>query len=80
MKVYEKPRITIEQFTLSQHVADCGWELQAGDENSCIANPDPDWNLGVPDGTKMFLGSPCEFVPESYCYTDADGAFGLFRS
>ena len=32
MKVYEKPRITIEQFTLSQHVADCGWELQAGNE------------------------------------------------
>ena len=76
MKVYEKPRITIEQFTLSQHVADC----EAGNEKSCIANPDPEWNLGVPDGTKMFLGGPCEFIPESYCYTDADGAFGLFRS
>ena len=56
------------------------WLTAAGncrpvDEDSCIANPDPDWNLGVPDGTKMFLGGPCEFVPESYCYTDADGAY-----
>lgn len=80
MKVYEKPRITIEQFTLSQHVADCGWELQAGNEDSCYADPDPEWNIEVPDGTKMFLGSSCNFIPESYCYTDADGAFGLFRS
>lgn len=80
MKAYEKPRISIEQFTLSHHVADCGWELQAGDEESCYAEPDPDWNLGVPDGTRLFLGGPCNFEPESYCYTDATGAYSLFRS
>ena len=79
-KAYEKPRAYVERFELSEHVADCGWELQAGNEDSCYATPDPDWNLGVPDGTKMFLGGPCEFIPESYCYTASEGAYGLFRS
>ena len=68
MKVYEKPRITIEQFTLSQHVADCGWELQAGNEDSCIANPDPEWNLGVPDGTKMIRNGTLECRTEQKCF------------
>ena len=82
MKVYEKPRITIEQFILSQHVADCGWELQAGNEDACYAKPDPDWNVGeiLPEGTFPFMGTSCNFIPEAYCYTDADGMFSLFRS
>ena len=79
-KVYEKPQVSIEQFMLSHHIADCGWELQSGDENSCYAEADQDWNMGVPDSIHMFLGSNCNKVPEAYCYTDADGAYNLFRS
>lgn len=79
MKVYEKPRVSIERFTLSQHVADCGWELQAADENSCYAIADPAW--GYIDG-KAFLRDSvvCEADVEAYCYTPSSGDTNLFRS
>lgn len=80
MKVYEKPRVYIERFELSQHVADCGWELQQDNENVCYAISDPEW--GFPDGLKAFMGSNtnCDTEPEGYCYTPSSGAVGLFRS
>lgn len=80
MKVYEKPRISIERFVLSQHVADCGWELQLGDEKSCFATGDSEW--GYPSDVRAFLADSvvCEVEPEGYCYTVGSGGVGLFKS
>lgn len=81
MKVYEKPKVYFERFELSQHVADCGWELQSVNENVCYATGDTSW--GYPDDMKAFtpeVVNSCEVEPEGYCYTNGSSSIGLFRS
>ncbi|MDO4312470.1 MAG: hypothetical protein Q4C52_05245 [Eubacteriales bacterium] len=82
MKVYEKPRVSFERFELSQHVADCGWELQSNDVNNCYATGDPEWCY--PTDVKAFTPgvtvSGCDVEPEGYCYTVGSGGIGLFKS
>lgn len=82
MKVYEKPRVYIEKFELSEHVADCGWELQSNDTKSCYATVDPTW--GYPEELKGFTPGVvelCDVEPEIYCYTNGTGdSVGLFKS
>lgn len=80
MKIYEKPTVYFERFELSQHVADCGWELQSGNENSCYATGDPEW--GYPTDVKAFVsnGGICDVEPEGYCYTVSSSSVGLFKS
>lgn len=83
MKIYEKPTVYFERFELSQHVADCGWELQNTDVNSCYAIGDPEWYY--PTDVKAFTTgdvstSVCEVQPEGYCYTVSSNAVGLFKS
>lgn len=81
MKTYVKPTIQFESFVLSQHIADCGWELQFGDVNACYATGDAAW--GYPTDVKAFntgIVSECEVTPEGYCYTNGSSSVGLFQS
>lgn len=80
MKVYEKPRVYIEKFELSEHVADCGWELQSNDTKSCFATGDPDW--GYPTDVLAFIADNgiCKVEPQGYCYTNSSSEVGLFKS
>lgn len=81
MKKYVKPVVQFESFVLSEHIADCGWELQSGDTQSCHAIGDPDW--GYPSDVKTFIvnsGNICDIEPEGYCYTNSSAAVGLFKS
>lgn len=81
MKKYEKPIIQFESFVLSEHIADCGWELQSGDTQSCHAIGDTSW--GYPDDVKGFtvnVVTTCDVEPEGYCYTNSSANLGLFRS
>ena len=83
MKKYVKPELFYERYELSQHIADCAWELQAGDENSCAATPDqnhlPGYNWSILNNDKV-----CEAGPdtvEDYCYQPGtSGEAGLFAS
>lgn len=45
MKKYVKPELFYERFELSQHIADCAWEMNSGDKNTCSAVADPDFSL-----------------------------------
>lgn len=83
MKVYEKPRITIERFELSQHIAACAWDMtNQSDEYNCTAQADTEW--GLPGGLTMFTESPrCIVTPdtfEDYCYTSSTEGSNLFNS
>lgn len=80
MKKYVKPEIYYENFELSQHIADCGWELQEANENICHATGDTDW--GYPSDVFAFItgAHSCDIQPEGYCYTNGSSAVGLYKS
>lgn len=83
MKVYEKPRICIERFELSQHIAACAWDMtNQSSEATCEATADTSWNL--PAGLTMFTEAPrCNVTPdifEDYCYTSSTEGSNLFNS
>ena len=71
MKIYEKPRIKIERFALSERIAsgcsmDTGWLVRgSSDVQSCYAQTSwPEYG-----GVKVFNGNQCEFEAEEQCYT-----------
>lgn len=81
MKPYVKPELYYENFTLSQHIADCGWELQSANVDACYAKGDTEW--GYPDDVFPFAqgNDACADGPvEGYCYTNSSSAVGLFKS
>lgn len=80
MKKYVKPELYYENFELSQHIADCGWELQSANENSCYAKGDTEWCY--PSDVKAFIAETgiCDIQPEGYCYTNGSNAVGLYKS
>ncbi len=83
MKVYEKPRICIERFELSQHIAACAWDMtNQSSEDHCTAESDPDW--GMIPGLSMFTDATrCNVDPsvfEDFCYTSSKEGSNLFNS
>ena len=80
MKTYVKPTIQFESFVLSQHIADCGWELQSANVESCYAKGDPDF--GYPTDVQAFIKDEgvCKVQPEGYCWTAGSSNVGLFAS
>ena len=77
-KMYAKPEIYMERFELSQHIADCAWELTSSTKENCTAQADPDYLPGFPN---LFVDSDhdCVLIPgqnyQEYCYHD--GAQGV---
>ena len=82
MKVYEKPRVYIERFELSQHIASCAWDMPNSKKvEECYADGDPEW--GIPEGIRAFYASRdiCIDGPiESYCYTNGSSENNIFNS
>ena len=77
MKKYVKPELFYERFELSQHIADCAWELTQADEKTCSADPDPEFGSGALSslvGATLFtIEGICDLVPKvnyhgAYCY------------
>ena len=71
MKKYIKPELFYERFELSEHIADCAWELQQA-ENACYAIPDMQ---KIPGDDFLFTASvisgTCTVTPDVYgdiCY------------
>lgn len=82
MKVYEKPRVYIERFELSQHIASCAWDMtNQSDKATCEATGDPSYGL---PSEKMFTDySRCTITPdvfEDFCYTVSGEGGNLFNS
>ena len=84
MKKYVKPELILEHYELSNTIADCAFELQSSDKNSCVALGDTEDALG---GVVLFLDSSmgCKYDPkifEFYCYQNgsSDGGANVFNS
>lgn len=80
MKAYVKPVLYYERFELSQHVADCAWELDLMNQESCGFKGDPDFGF---DASMKILtdDSICnETKFQYYCYTNGSGAMKIFAS
>ena len=76
MKKYVKPELFYERFELSQHIADCQWEMQFA-VGTCHATPDKNHmgrspNLFTTDNGNCFIK---DNNWQNYCYqpgTDDD--------
>ena len=83
MKKYIKPELFYEQYELSQHIADCAWELTNSTKDACSAQADPDY---LPGFKNLFMNesSGCELIPgknyEDYCYHDGAQGANVFAS
>ena len=47
MKKYVKPEMFYERFELSEHIADCGWEMNSQSVDKCTADPDLAYGAGT---------------------------------
>lgn len=81
MKKYVKPELFYERYELSQHIADCQWEMTYAKKEECIAETDKVAWGGYHD--TLFTDYPrCNNVDwENYCYqTGAVGDVKVFIS
>lgn len=85
MKVYKKPEVRIERFTLSKHIAACAYTMNASDKNNCYAT-----SSGYVGGVKVFANTntSCDITEESaengaiegFCYTGSVAGSNVFSS
>lgn len=88
MKKYVKPDIYFESFQLTQHIAACGWDLNAATVESCTSEGD---NQKVYSDNNFFAdaygpafverNAACKMKTENYCYTPpSDDMIAVFAS
>lgn len=83
MKKYVKPELFYEQFELTQHIADCAWELTNSTKDTCHAQADPDY---LPGFHNLFMhdANGCVLIPgtnyQDYCYHDGAQGVNVFAS
>ena len=82
MKKYVKPALFYEKFELSQHIADCAWELNSTNKESCHASADPKF---LDDSPNLFVSalSTCVYNEDNYqnyCYHDGVQGVNVFAS
>lgn len=73
--VYEKPKVEIEEFKLSEHIAKCDQSIGGFYMDVCDNNREPvlDNIQGVYIFNASVDGSGCDFLPEDiYCYNSQD--------
>lgn len=87
MKVYEKPRVYIERFELSESIATCAFDMaNSQDVNNCTAVGDekilPGTIYADAAGQTIFSGTnaACKVGFDIYCYTDATPETNIFNS
>ena len=81
MKKYVKPELFYEKYELTQHIADCAWELTNSTKNTCSATPDPDYLDGL---SNLFVSDAngCVYIPKEYggnyeLYCEFNGGQGI---
>lgn len=83
MKKYVKPELFYERFELSQHIADCGWELKHA-SGTCVAKPDTKhWGSDAEAvfGTLFTSALSCDNKTDDgyqdYCYENGTDAIAF---
>ena len=81
MKKYVKPELFYERFELSQHIADCMWELTYA-RNACVAKPDDQLGeLGTLFTEAITACFNKDHTYQDYCYENGvDGYNNVFIS
>lgn len=85
MKKYVKPEMFYEHFELTQHIADCAWELTNSTKDTCSAQADPDYIPHLVD-RNLFMseGAGCMLIPgqnyEDVCYHGSVQGANVFAS
>lgn len=81
MKVYKKPEVRIERFTLSKHIAACAYDMSnLKDKENCVAVGDKEFNLG---DMILFTNTTtgCKNTEfEYYCYENGSQGMNIFNS
>ena len=86
MKKYVKPELFYERFELSQHIADCAWELTNSTKETCFAVPDNDY---IPIEGNLFASqnNGCTWIASEfggpyteYCYQGSTEGANVFTS
>ena len=84
MKKYVKPELFYERYELTQHIADCAWELNSGDKSSCFAQADPDYLPSSYPNLFENSGNGCGLIPgqnySDFCYHDGVQGVNVFKS
>lgn len=79
MKAYVKPELFYERYELSQHIADCAWEMNYHENTTCTGTGDE--NSGL-KGMILFT-DVCAIKPEmleNYCETNGAAGANTFVS
>lgn len=83
MKKYVKPELFYERYELTEQIADCAWDLNSADENTCGFVSDDKYSemTGVPGGW-VILSQPgiCEIDYQNYCYQNGAEGMNTFNS
>lgn len=86
MKKYVKPELIYEKYELTQHIADCAWELTNSTKETCSAQADPDYLPGFSNATNLFMDDAhgCTLIPgenyHDYCYHGGAQGVNVFAS
>lgn len=84
MKKYIKPELFYERYELSQHIANCQWELDHASRDTCIARGEN--GSGYENNVLFMTYLACEWTAdngmyEQYCYhAGAEGQMNVFQS
>lgn len=87
MKKYVKPELFYERFELSQHIADCDWELTNSTKDTCSAEADE--TLSGMENLFVSVANGCVYIPAGYegsnyeglvCYHDGGEGANVFAS
>lgn len=84
MKKYVKPELFYEKFALTQHIADCAWEMTGfSTKDACHAVPDPEKLEAVGETLFLSAANMCMLTPDSYdeyCYQGGPERVSVFAS
>lgn len=81
MKKYIKPELFYERFELTQHIADCAWELNSQNKEVCAALADQAQLSGLPSlFTKPTICEITSDVYNDFCYHGGANGFNVFKS
>lgn len=85
MKKYQKPLIFLEDYSPSNQIAACGWDMQQGDIANCVAAQDPDLENNPNINITLFTETPRCSIPadisHGHCYiTGSDDYEKIFTS
>ena len=82
-RVYEEPKVEIEEFKLAEHIAKCEQPIGGFYMNTCSndRNPVEDNNTGYTIFNSAIENSGCEKLPEElFCYNSTDSNISIFGS